>query len=277
MAWRSSERTSRHRHASSRRHRADASMARRRHKKDAAYELLPRVPEDVHLRPAVGFRPARERAKPFHPDDARRREHRDAAVLELRFSEPVQINTEVVDLGQAERVEAHVAGHGPVQVLRLLEERHGQAVRVGRDGLCEYRERVCRCSLVCVCGRACVPAVAAAARSPSERPVPTSGEQLSPQRGCEPRSAPAEALRTDGWHAYDGRSASCPSNRSARPPAGQDQGRSGVTQRLRPQFRHSLQYRPLGGDRGHVGPDHRQQGQSSPHFSSKSCKLNGII
>ena len=52
---------------------------------------------------------------------------------------------------------------------------------------------------------------------PSERPaVPTSGEQLSPQRGCEPRSSPAEALRTDGWHACDGRSASRPSNRSAR-------------------------------------------------------------
>ena len=112
-------------------------MAWRRHKKDAAYELLPRVPEDVHLRPAVGFRPARERAEGLDPDDARRREHRDAAVLELRFSQPVEVDAEVVDLGQAERVEAHVAGHGPVQVLRLLEERHAQAVRVRRDGLRE--------------------------------------------------------------------------------------------------------------------------------------------
>ena len=42
------------------------------------------------------------------------------------------------------------------------------------------------------------------------------GEQLSPQRGGEPRSAPAEALRTDGRHACDVRSASRPSNRSAR-------------------------------------------------------------
>ena len=110
-------------------------MARRRHKKDAAYELLPRVPEDVHLASPVGFRPARQGAKPFHPDNARRREHRDAAVLELGLSEPVEVDAEVVDLGQPQRVEAHVAGHGPVQVLRLLEERHRQRVRVRRDGL----------------------------------------------------------------------------------------------------------------------------------------------
>ena len=124
MAWRSSERTS-------------------QHKKDAAYELLPRVPEDVHLRPAVGLGPAGQRAEGLDPDDARRREHRDAAVLELRFSQPVEVDAEVVDLGQPERVEAHVAGHGPVQVLRLLEERHRQRVRVRRDGLCDYHERVC--------------------------------------------------------------------------------------------------------------------------------------
>ena len=128
-------------------------MAWRRHKKDAAYELLPRVPEDVHLRPAVGFRPARQGAEPFHPDDARRREHRDAAVLDLRLSQPVQVNAQVVDLGQAERVEAHVAGHGPVQVLRLLEERHRQAVRVRRDGLRGYRERVCVCVDALSCPR----------------------------------------------------------------------------------------------------------------------------
>ena len=42
------------------------------------------------------------------------------------------------------------------------------------------------------------------------------GEQLPPPQGCEPRSAPARALRTDGWHACDGRSASRPSIRSAR-------------------------------------------------------------
>ena len=52
----------------------------------------------------------------------------------------------------------------------------------------------------------------------------------------------------------------------ARPPA-KIMSRSGVTQRLRHEFRHSLQYRPLWVNRRHVGPDHRQQSQSSPHFS----------
>ena len=83
--------------------------------------------------------------------------------------------------------------------------------------------RVCACvpAVAAAARRVCVTAVtvaaAAASRSPSERPAaPDVGEQLSPQRGCEPRSPPAEALRTDGRHACDGRSASRPSQGSAR-------------------------------------------------------------
>ena len=134
-----------------------------------------------------------------------------------------------------------------------------------------------------VCVRACVSAVAAAAaaaaRSPSERPAaPDVGEQLSPPQGCEPRSPPAEALRTDGRHACDGRSASRPSQGSARDARQADRAEEPLTQRLRHEIRHSCSYRPLGGDRRYVGPDHRQQSQSSPHFGSFCPKMRlGLV
>ena len=70
-------------------------------------------------------------------------------------------------------------------------------------------------SLSCVC--ACEPSRRWGGAAPALLPVRSDvGEQLSPQRGGEPRSPPAEALRSDGRHACDGRSASRPSQGSAR-------------------------------------------------------------
>jgi hypothetical protein len=130
---------------------------------DRVRVLLPRVPEDVHLASPISLGPARERAEGLDPDDARGGQHGHPTVLELGLAQPVQINAEVVDLGQAQRVEAHVAGHAPIEILRLLEERHAQAVRVRRDGLCDARGE--RGSCVCGClSCVCVPAGAAAAR-----------------------------------------------------------------------------------------------------------------
>jgi len=60
---------------------------------------------------------AREAAEDFHPKDAGASKHGDAAVLKLSFAEPVQVNAHVVDVGQAQRIEAYVTRHRAVQLM----------------------------------------------------------------------------------------------------------------------------------------------------------------
>lgn len=51
--------------------------------------------------------------------------HGDAAVFYLGFAEPVEIDSYVVDVGEAEGVEAYVSGHGSVELNYVtMERRH---------------------------------------------------------------------------------------------------------------------------------------------------------
>lgn len=50
--------------------------------------------------------------------------HNARTVLELGFAEPVQVDADVLDLGETQGVEAHVASHGAVQL---------RSVRLGID------------------------------------------------------------------------------------------------------------------------------------------------
>jgi len=47
--------------------------------------------------------------------EARHGEHGHAGVLDLGLAEPVEVDPDVVDVGEAEGVEAHVPGHGSVE------------------------------------------------------------------------------------------------------------------------------------------------------------------
>ena len=96
---------------------------------------------------AVPYRPERVRlaldarrglaagrgAEELHLEEAGDREHRDAAVLDLGLAEPVEVDADVVDVRQAEGVEADVAGHGAVEL-------GGRSVLGG--GVEEWRMRV---------------------------------------------------------------------------------------------------------------------------------------
>ena len=42
-------------------------------------------------------------------------QHGHAAVLDLGLAQPVQVDADIVDVGQPQRVETDVTGHGPVQ------------------------------------------------------------------------------------------------------------------------------------------------------------------
>lgn len=94
-------------------------------RRDDVRVLVPEVPEHVHLRAAIrrAELEARRRAEELLEDDARRRKHRDARVLELRLAQPVEVDANVIDLGQAQRVEARIARHSAVEKRRLLQER----------------------------------------------------------------------------------------------------------------------------------------------------------
>ena len=110
-----------------RRHLDHADEDERR--EDDVRVAVPEVPEDVHLRAAVGRREleAGRGAEKLLEDDARGREHRDARVLHLGLAQPVQVDAHVVDLREAERVEARVARHRAVKQRRLLQKRHRSA------------------------------------------------------------------------------------------------------------------------------------------------------
>ncbi|EJK71532.1 hypothetical protein THAOC_07017, partial [Thalassiosira oceanica] len=86
---------------------------------------VPDLPEGVRLALGRGGLASRRGSEELDLDEAQAGEHGHAGVLELGLSEPVEVDSDIVDVGQAEGVESDVTGHGPVEEGRAVHERQG--------------------------------------------------------------------------------------------------------------------------------------------------------
>ena len=92
---------------------------------------VPDLPEGVRLALGRGGLASRRGSEELDLDEAQAGEHGHAGVLDLGLSEPVEVDPDIVDVGQAEGVESDVTGHGPVEEGRAVHERQG--LRLLRD------------------------------------------------------------------------------------------------------------------------------------------------
>mmetsp|Transcript_25317 Transcript_25317/g.60851 ORF Transcript_25317/g.60851 Transcript_25317/m.60851 type:complete len:228 (-) Transcript_25317:44-727(-) len=100
---------------------------------DVLRMAVPELPERVGLALGRGGLASRRGSEELDLEEARYGEHGDAAVLELGLAEPVEVYADVVDVGQAEGVEANVSGHGAVEERRPVQEGEGSAL-LGIEG-----------------------------------------------------------------------------------------------------------------------------------------------
>mmetsp|Transcript_14795 Transcript_14795/g.32235 ORF Transcript_14795/g.32235 Transcript_14795/m.32235 type:complete len:259 (-) Transcript_14795:55-831(-) len=93
---------------------------------------VPELPERVCLALGRGGLAAGGGPEELHLEEARHGQHGHAPVLELGLAEPVEVDAHVVDVGQAQGVEAHVAGHAAVEERRPVHEWKGLALLGGQ-------------------------------------------------------------------------------------------------------------------------------------------------
>jgi hypothetical protein len=78
----------------------------------------PELPEGVHLALIGGHFTSWSRSEDFHLKDTNYSKHGNTAVLDFSFTEPVEVDTDIVNVGKSKGVKANVSSHGPIELLR---------------------------------------------------------------------------------------------------------------------------------------------------------------
>mmetsp|Transcript_8070 Transcript_8070/g.12776 ORF Transcript_8070/g.12776 Transcript_8070/m.12776 type:complete len:257 (-) Transcript_8070:39-809(-) len=89
---------------------------------------VPNLPEGIGLTLQRGGFASGSGSEEFDLDEAGDGEHGHAGVFDFGFAEPVEVDSDIVDVGEAEGVESDVSGHGSVKERRPVQEWKGRAL-----------------------------------------------------------------------------------------------------------------------------------------------------
>ena len=78
---------------------------------------VPQLPEGIHLALGGGGLAAGRGAEDLDLEDTSDGEHGNTAVLDLGLTEPVEVDTDLINIGKTEGVETDVAGHRSIELL----------------------------------------------------------------------------------------------------------------------------------------------------------------
>jgi hypothetical protein len=91
---------------------------------DVLWVGIPDLPESIHLVLVCGHFTSGGRAENFDLEDTSNGKHGNTAMLELGLTEPVKVNTNLINVGETKGVETNISSHGTV---KLAYERQEEA------------------------------------------------------------------------------------------------------------------------------------------------------
>mmetsp|Transcript_3015 Transcript_3015/g.4152 ORF Transcript_3015/g.4152 Transcript_3015/m.4152 type:complete len:274 (-) Transcript_3015:77-898(-) len=83
---------------------------------------VPKLPEGIHLALGSGSFTSRSRSKDFNLKDSSNGKHGHTCMLDFGFTEPVEVNAEVIDVGKAKGIESNVTGHASIEKSRTVHK-----------------------------------------------------------------------------------------------------------------------------------------------------------
>mmetsp|Transcript_37146 Transcript_37146/g.77780 ORF Transcript_37146/g.77780 Transcript_37146/m.77780 type:complete len:237 (-) Transcript_37146:93-803(-) len=89
---------------------------------------VPNLPESIGLTLQRGGFASGGGSEEFDLNEAGDGEHGNAGVFDFGFAEPVEVDSDIIDVGKAEGVESDISSHGSVKERRPVQERKGCAL-----------------------------------------------------------------------------------------------------------------------------------------------------
>jgi hypothetical protein len=77
---------------------------------------VPQLPECIHLARSSSSLASWGRSKDLNLEDTSDGEHGNATMLQLSLTQPVKINTDIINVGKTKGVEANITSHGAVKL-----------------------------------------------------------------------------------------------------------------------------------------------------------------